>query len=152
MNSEHTWRMRVAHWFATIIGASLVATVVFILLTGAPFSAFAVVAIAALLAMLVAYIAVGAKFLSEQPSPDATSAHTIRLVGWLVVAAVVILAAVTLLPLLLVDNSIMQIMPGGTALIILLIAIALSLVVLAVALSQWLGSLKDLERGYDSGG
>ncbi len=150
MNSEHTWRMRVAHWFATIIGASLVATVVFILLTGAPFSIFAVIAIAALLGILVAYVTVGAKFLSAQPSPESESARTIRLVGWLAVPAVLILAAFAVLPLLLVDSDIIRMMPGGTALIVLLVAMALALAVLAVALSQWLGSLKKLERGYDA--
>ncbi len=146
MNSEHVWRMPIANWFAAIIGASLVATVVFILLTDAPFSTFSVVAIAALLTILVAYITVGAKFLSAQPSPGADLARTIRFIGWLAIAAVVTLAALIVLPFLLIDNSVVQTMPGGTALIILLIAMALALVGFAIVLGKWLGSLKELEQ------
>ena len=146
MNSEHIWRMRVAHWFAAMIGASLVAIVALTFLTGAPVSTFGVVAIAALLTIFMAYILVGAKFLSNQPSPNASVARTIRLVGWIVVAGIALLATFTLLPLVLVDNSITNVMPGGTALIILLLTMAIALAILVVVFSKWLGTLKELEE------
>lgn len=147
MNIEHTWRMRVAHWFAAIIGAGLIATVAVILLTGAPISAFGTISIAVLLVILVAYITVGARILSNQPSPDASSVPTIRLVGWLVVVGVVTITAAILSTLLLVDNSVIRMLPGGNALFVVIIATSLALVVLIFALSKWLGSLKELEQG-----
>ena len=146
MNAEHKWRMRVAHWFAAIIGAGLLAIVAVIFLTGAPISTFGAIAIAVLLVILGAYTTVGARLLSNQPSPDASSVHTIRLVGWLVVAGVMIITAAILLTLLLVDSSVIQMLPGGTALIFVIIATALALAVLTVAFSKWLGALKQLEQ------
>ncbi len=150
MNAEHTWRMRVAHWFAAIIGAGLIAIVAVLVITEAPISTFGAVASAVLLVILVAYITVGARLLSNQPSPDASSVHTIRLVGWLVLAGVVIITAAILLTLLFIDNSVIQMLPGGTALIVVIIATALALVVLIVAFSKWLRSLKKIERSREA--
>ena len=146
MNIEHTWRMRAAHWCAAIIGASQLATVALVLVVGAEISTFVVIAISAVLGLLLAYFFVGARFLSKQSSPSADLARTIRFVGWLAIAAVVTLAALTVLPILLIDNSVVQTMPGGTALMILLIAMALALVGFAIVLGKWLGSLKELEQ------
>jgi len=150
MNAEHTWRMRVAHWFAATIGVGLIAIVAVIFLTGAPISTFGAFAIAVLLVILVAYITVGARLLSNQPPPGASSVRTIRLVGWFVVAGVVIITAAILLTLLLVDESVIQMLPGGIALIVVIIATALALVVLIVAFSKWLGSLKQIEQGREA--
>ena len=145
MNVERTWRMRAAHWGAAVIGASLLATLALVLAVGAEISTFVAIAISAFLLILLAYIFLGARFLSMQPSPGADLARTMRFVGWSAIAAVIALAALAVLPLLLIDNSVVQTMPGGTALIILLIAMALALVGFAIVLGKWLGSLKELE-------
>lgn len=149
MNAERTWRMRAAHWGAALIGASLVATLTIILVAGGEISGFVVIAISGFLGLLLAYIFVGARFLSRQPSPGAGLARTMRFIGWWAIAAVVALAALTVAPLLLIDNSVVQTTPGGTALIVLLMAMALALGGFAIVLGKWLGSLKELEREHD---
>ena len=146
MNEELIWRMRVAHSFIALIGVSLSLGIVFLLGTGAPLSPVAIIAMAVLLVFVIAYVTIGVRYLAGLPSPGDNSARLLRSTAYLVYPAFLGVFAITLVPLLLVDNRVLRSTPGGTALTILLIGLALVVVIIAILFGRWHATLRDLEN------